>query len=137
MSELLSQQAMPRKAKAKLQRLLASKEITPEGVEWLICSTDPFHDSELPTPGLPDGQIGRTTRKWLRKQVTLTRPSTVAAGSQWEVNVGYSPLTYCRHVGSDPASSYLAPGSRVSYYAIPTAQANNGARVYPGVSINS
>jgi hypothetical protein len=126
MTEALQQQPMPRKARAKLNRLLAGKEITPEGMTWLINALDPFHDSPNANVGLPDGLGVRTVKKWIRKQVTIEMGVGLT-----ELAVFFTPLEWLYGHLAATSSSLLAGARGTMEQGVAGAAT---ARVAPGVN---
>lgn len=92
---VLSEQRMPRKARAILAKLVAARQLTPEGLVWLFQSLDGFHDTELPATGLPDGQNSRSLVQTIRRQMIVTAPVGLAAGAKFDARIDITPLTQC------------------------------------------
>jgi hypothetical protein len=80
-----------RKAKAILNRLLTGKQVTEDGLRWLVQSTDPFHDTEITPSGFPDANPSRSVVRCIRKQAVLRKPGTLAAGP-WDARIDAVPL---------------------------------------------
>jgi len=82
---------VPRKAKTILNQLVGSRQMTPEGMEWLICATDPFHDDRVRCPGYPDLSTVNSVA-----QVYTTTASFQAPNGQtapWDFHVPFIPVT--------------------------------------------
>jgi len=93
MDNILNQQRMPRKAKAVLNRMLENKTITREGLNFVICATDPFHDTEVCSEGYPDVTTTRSITQCVTKSVSVGPPSGVTGA--WDAHVFFAPLTPC------------------------------------------
>jgi len=81
----------PRKAKAILNRLLQSRQLTPSGLNWLITATDPFHDEVLRPSGYPDLNTTNTLVQTFTKTVTIAAPAYVTT-NPWDCQIVFTPL---------------------------------------------
>lgn len=79
----------PRRAKATLNRLLGSRQISPGGVKWLEIATDPFHDTEVVSDGYPDMVTTRSIVQTVTKTFSVVKPSATT----WDCHVFFSPLS--------------------------------------------
>lgn len=80
--------ATHRRTRRLIDNLLASRQITPQGLDWLTAATDPFHDYELSAlHGYPDV----STSKSVVQTVILTKSITVTAGT--DLHVFFLPIT--------------------------------------------
>lgn len=81
---------VPRKAKAILDKLVASKSITQEGMEWLITATDPFHDDRVRCPGFPD----MSTVNSVVQTFTSTASYQISGATQpWDLHCFFVPMS--------------------------------------------
>jgi len=82
---------VPRKAKAVLDRLVGSRAMTQEGMEWLICATDPFHDDRIRCPGYPDMSTVNSVVQTFTNTVSYQAPNGQTA--PWDLHVGFIPAS--------------------------------------------
>jgi len=86
----LNQSRVPRKARAILNRLLQSRQITEDGLRWLIQMTDPFHDTQLTLAGHPGGATkGSLVRSYITT-TTIKRPEAYA-DEPWSLYMAFTP----------------------------------------------
>lgn len=52
---------------------------------------DPFHDTTLNVVGLPDEYSGRSIVYDLRRQIQISRPSSIASTANWDAHVAIKP----------------------------------------------
>lgn len=69
------------KAITKLDKVLASHSITPEGKQWLIAALDPFHDTKINCDGYPDRSSGNSIVQIIKRTATITVPPDFAVGN--------------------------------------------------------
>jgi hypothetical protein len=71
--------------------MLESKQITPEGLNWLTLATDPFHDTALSPAGYPD----MNTCNSLVQCFTFTQSvaSNLGSSALWDAQVVFNPLS--------------------------------------------
>lgn len=69
-----------------LDRLVRSGELSRAGKEWLVCATDPFHDTETHCTGYPDDNAAPSVVRLVKKTVTIQKPSTVTSGT-WDAHI--------------------------------------------------
>jgi hypothetical protein len=93
----------PRKTRAILNGLLTSKQLTKEGLNWLINATDPFHDEPLPVDGYPDLTTSSVLTQTLQLTTSVARPSTVPSTDLWDCHVFLNPCS--------PPLGYKIPGT--------------------------
>jgi len=104
---------VPRKAKNILDRLVAGRQMTMQGMEWLIAATDPFHDDRVRNPGYPD----MSTVNSVVQTYTTTQNVTVSgATAPWDMHVCFIPVSASSipsNNGTYPivANNYFADGS--------------------------
>lgn len=80
-----------RRTRALLNRMISGKQLSEDGLRWLVQQTDPFHDSKIEPTGYPDGDISRSIVRCIRVTDTLTKPGTLAAG-KWDARVDLYPV---------------------------------------------
>lgn len=80
---------IPRRAKNVLDALIESRQMTVEGMEWLICATDPFHDDRVRCPGYPD----LSTVNSVVQTFTATTSVTTGGAGVWDLHVPFLPFT--------------------------------------------
>jgi len=95
---------VPRRARRLLNQMLQNKVVTPQGLNWLIAATDPFHDEPLHCEGYPDLTLSRSITQTLTftTSVKTNQPST----DPWDCHVFFTPVT--------PSLSFVSPGGGIS-----------------------
>ena len=76
MTESVVSNSVPRRTKRLIDQLLASRQLSKTGLDWLIRATDPFYDFELKPQGYPDN----LSSKVVVQELLLTQTITVPAG---------------------------------------------------------
>lgn len=133
--EAINSQRVPRRARTIINRLLGSRTITGEGLQWLIAVTDPFHDTELRVCGYPDVSSARSVNQTLTKTYTISTP-TPATEAEWDCHVFFNPVTpsfvTTDEGGFDPVyhRAALEPSGQVIPNIPPT-----GLGLYSGVNV--
>jgi hypothetical protein len=69
-------QTVPRRTKRLLEQLIATRQLEPAALEWLVACTDPFHDTDVRLQGFPD----MSTSKSVTQCITLTMSLPLADG---------------------------------------------------------
>jgi len=82
----------PRKARAILNRLVQSRQLTESGLNWLVEITDPMHDSEIRTVGYPDLTTTRTLTQCFTYTVNVSAPGLTGT-STWDCHTLFCPIT--------------------------------------------
>jgi hypothetical protein len=82
---------VPRKAKMLLDRLVGSRTMTPEGMEWLICATDPFHDDRVRCPGYPDLSTVNSVVQTYTTTASFNAPA--GAVNPWDLHIPFIPFS--------------------------------------------
>lgn len=102
MTESLDSDRIPRKARALLSRMLAQRQITRDGMDWLIAATDPFHDSEIRLQGYPDILSTKSVVQCvtLTENIATNQPST----DNWDCHIFLNPC-------AQPWNRFLPGGS--------------------------
>lgn len=95
MTDSMSTSRIPRKARAMLRNLLDQRLITPEGLNWLTCATDPFHDTEVRCTGYPDVTTAKSICQVVTKTMSVKRPAGIADTDSWGLQTFFVPLTPC------------------------------------------
>lgn len=118
---------VPRKAKNILDRLVAGRQMTTAGMEWLIAATDPFHDDRVRCPGYPDmNTVNSVVQTYTTTQNVMISGATApwdmhccfipASATSIPVNNGTYPLLPYRfttngtYYGTAPTTPGLLPG---------------------------
>jgi len=122
---------VPRKAKAILDRLVGSRAMTQEGMEWLICATDPFHDDRVRCPGYPDMSTVNSVVQTFTNTVSYQAPN--GQTTPWDLHVGFLPAStpMGTGAGSSTGKPYFQPW--VSTYGGTLSAIRTGVpKLYPG-----
>jgi len=83
----------PRKARAILNRLVGSRQLTESGLNWLIQVTDPNHDSEIRTAGYPDMTTTRTLTQCFTLTQNVSAPVSITGTNTFDCHVLFAPVT--------------------------------------------
>jgi hypothetical protein len=65
---------------------------TRQGAQWVLNALDPFHDKDMPLAPFPDAEAGRSVVQSIKKNMTITAPSSVSAGETWDCHVVLLPV---------------------------------------------
>jgi hypothetical protein len=99
--------------KASLESLVADKVLTPEGKNWLIEATDPFHDSQITLTGFPDMNVAGSVVQCITKTQTIKKPTACGAGN-WDTNIVMWPMP-------TQVTTSGGPPNKPNTYAVTTA----------------
>lgn len=80
-----------RRQETALEKFEKFNMLTPEGKNWLIAATDPFHDSPLQLEGYPDLNISGSIVQCVKKSLQISVPSGISS-SVWDCNVVLWPM---------------------------------------------
>lgn len=78
-----------RRAKSILNRLVAGRELSEQGRDWLIAALDPFHDTEVELDGYPDIVSSRSITQCVQKSISVTKPPGVIG--DWDCHLFFLP----------------------------------------------
>lgn len=114
---------IPRRSKKYIDSLLGSKQLSGDGLKWLITATDPFHDTEIACPGYPDMSTSRSITQCYQYTVGVSKPESVTTGL-WDCHLPFIPCSY-----------NWANGSTTPTALKPQSVYPNGLMLDPGVTI--
>lgn len=124
----------PRKARAIIDRLIQSKQLTPEGVCWLTNSTDPFHDTQVTPCGYPDMNTCNTIVQCFSYTTNITAPGTTGT-NPFDCHVFLNPISAVQSSSGTPAVLtpfvYLALSGAVSQNVV----ASPPPILFPGFNV--
>jgi hypothetical protein len=80
----------PRKARGIINNLLGTRQITSEGLNWLIQATDPFHDTALEPTGYPDEDSAHSIVQCFTHTCNV---SSGALAATYDVHIWFNPVT--------------------------------------------
>jgi len=128
----------PRKARALIDNLLQSRQLTPEGMCWLTIATDPFHDTELRPCGYPDMNTCGSITQCYTLTTNVVAPATLTT-TTYDAHVFLNPLTCITNLtGTDnfisavnytPQNAVITPfvfGTRPIYGGVNVVTLDNG-----------
>jgi len=72
----------------KLEKLGA---LSTQGKNWVINALDPFHDYDVGEAGYPDIESAATTVQCVKKDFTISAPTGLSAGANWDCHVAMFP----------------------------------------------
>jgi hypothetical protein len=85
------------KAESFLQKLAQRTGMTKQGLEWLKCAIDPFHDGKLTVSGYPDGSQGASVVQVVKQSKQISKPANITTAT-WDGHVYFSPTTNSREL---------------------------------------
>jgi len=80
-----------RRVMSHLNRLIANKQLTKNGKDWLVVATDPFHDTEATCEGYPDVVSSRTIVQCVTQTINIETP--LLTDDNWDCHVFLFPST--------------------------------------------
>jgi hypothetical protein len=123
---------VPRKAKSILDRLVASKAMTKEGMEWLISATDPFHDDRVRCPGYPDMS---TVNSVVQTYNTTQSFQITGASAPWDLHCFFEPFSNSSMSPLTGASNAIASANHYSSRGYYQDSSNTPVNLYPGWNV--
>lgn len=78
-----------RRVKRLLNVLVAEKQLTRAGLDWLTIATDPFHDTEVSCEGYPDVTSSRTVVQLVTKTFNIKSP--LSTDANWDAHIFLFP----------------------------------------------
>lgn len=103
------------RAERSLEKLAVRTGMTKQGLEWLKCAIDPFHDGRLEVEGFPDASQGCSITQCVKQSITISRPSSVTSGP-WDAHVYFTPTSNTRtlHLSSLFGNGMFETGNSTS-----------------------
>jgi hypothetical protein len=74
----------------RFDRMVNALGLSEDGRDYAKLALDPFHDTELRVVGKPNSQHGRSLTFNIERQITITKPSSLAAG-EWDCHIASIP----------------------------------------------
>ncbi len=102
----------PRKAKAILDRLLANRQVTQGGLDWLVTATDPFHDSETTPTGFPDTNTCHSIPQCFTYTQSIAKDASISS-TNWDAHIFFAPYSY--NLSSSPVVGSDTPLTAMFY----------------------
>jgi hypothetical protein len=103
----------PRTAQMMLDKMVENRTLSETGKAWLIQTTDPFHDSNIPTTGYPDMNSCQTITQCFAKTSTLTTP-TPTTTALWDAHVFFNPTTFSWNGNIEASRMTWAPNGALA-----------------------
>jgi len=107
------------RGRALLKNLIATKQLSPEGLAWLTFALDPFHDKDIKgVSGIPDSTTGKSVVCSIVQEIQIKKPASLPAGN-WGVRIASYPvatrelLANCRVYGNQ-INNYLLAGRQIA-----------------------
>jgi len=72
--EYIKETQLPRRAKALLNRMVGTKQMSESGMKWLVVATDPFHDTRVDCDGYPDISTARAITQCVQQTINVSSP---------------------------------------------------------------
>jgi hypothetical protein len=98
-----------------LEKLVASRNITQDGKEWLVAALDPFHDYNHQIAGYPDADVSQTVVSCYQYEASITAPTNVA--TTWNAHIFSTPNMQPADAG--PVYTESADWSKIIDPAVP------------------
>jgi len=92
---MASDNKVDRRAKSILNRLVAGRQLSEQGMDWLIAAMDPFHDTEVCLEGYPDIVSSRSITQCVQKTTTVTKPTGLTG--DWDCHLFFIPAVELRN----------------------------------------
>lgn len=92
----------PRKTRSLINSMLNTKQLTPEGLKWLIVATDPFHDEPVACDGFPDLTTSSVLTQTVQLTASIARPPSVPSTDNWDCEIFFNPVS--------PPIAFTVPG---------------------------
>jgi len=83
------------RAEKALEKLGARTGMTKQGLEWLKCAIDPFHDGRLEVEGYPDASQGCSITQCVKQSVSISKPNSIDSGP-WDAHLYFTPTSNTR-----------------------------------------
>jgi hypothetical protein len=83
--------ALPKSSRSVVEQLLATKQLTPDGLRWVLNAINPFPDFDVKCVGFPDARPARSICQTITKTFTVTKPSAITGN--WQCLVFNAPFT--------------------------------------------
>jgi len=115
-------------AKSILTRLIANRDVTQDGVNWLVTATDPFHDDAIHLAGYPDMTQARSVVQCVTQTRSISAPSGLS-GQNWDAHVVFVPMAL------DPGGSGYGYTPGVNPDVPPTTTGASVASLFGGYQI--
>lgn len=98
-----------------LSRELSKCGLSEAGQRYVTLAADPFHDFNIRIAGKPDGANGRSLIRNIRQELSITKPTSFAAG-KWDCHIAYIPVrTESTDAVMRPITTNLSDHNSTSY----------------------
>lgn len=120
-----------RRVMKKLDSLVANRQLSRQGLDWLMCALDPFHDTEQTCAGYPDISSAKSIVQTITKTANFSVPASAGLGA-WDAHIFFLPVST---IMSANANNFLlrstsdSLGNLLSNMAPPA--------LYPGINVIS
>ena len=89
---------MAARSARRLDGLVDSKALTPDGKDWLIAALDPFHDTKYRLAGFPEMSVSLSEVQLINLTETIEMPSALpSTAKSWDLHLFNVPM----HGGAD------------------------------------
>lgn len=114
-----------------IQTLIASRQLTKDGANWLRLRMDPYHDLQEPVAGYPDSDSFDTVVSTLNYEYQLTKP--VGSAGAWDAHIFVMPFDNATAVnlGGMVNGQFTASGTTYSHGLVTIAKDDTGGYLYP------
>lgn len=75
-----------------INKMIASRQLTPEGADWLTLRMDPYHDFQRPIAGYPDADDFDTVVSVRNYEVNVSKPA--GSAGNWDAHIFTLPYSY-------------------------------------------
>ena len=81
-----------RTARKRIDGLVGTRQLSEDGLGWLVTTLDPFHDTEIRLEGYPDQISARSVCQCFQRKFTVVAPAAAGAGN-WDAHFFYAPYS--------------------------------------------
>jgi len=124
MSEMNVLTKVPRRTRRLLEQLIASRQLSLAGLDWLVAATDPFHDTDVRLQGFPD----MASAKSVTQCITQTQSVSLVTGK--DLHVFALPVTQMYNSSGAYMTPWMLRDSGFQGNANPAASLT----VFPGLN---
>lgn len=113
-----------------MRHLIAAKELSPSGADYVTLSLDPFHDFNRPIAGYPDADSYDTVVSVRNYEYTLSKPAASAAN--WDAHIFTLPFDSTRfYNGNSVGGMFTQTAETYTMGLVTVAKDDAGGPLFP------
>ncbi len=118
---------------AAINQIVANKQLSPSGADWLTARLDPYHDFNRPIDGYPDADTFDTIVSVLNYELDVSQPT--ALGANWDAHIFTLPFDNATLFNATSTNGQCV-GSATSYEfgLVTVAKDASGGPLFPTVN---